>query len=70
MMKKVLGIFGLFSLYASSSFAVLTAEQLAVTGAIDTMITDMSTWGWTAILALATFIIGAKVFKKVLGRAT
>lgn len=55
---------------ATSSFAVLTAEQLAVTGAIDTMMTDMIAWGWGAILVIAGFVISVKVFKKVLGKST
>lgn len=72
-MKKMLclvsAVAGLV-LGASSSFAALTAEQLAVTGSVDTMITDMSAWGWTAILAIISFTVGAKVFKRILGSAT
>ncbi len=53
-----------------NSFAALTVDQQAVTDAIDTMIADMATWGWTAVLAMATFVIGAKLFKRFMGSAT
>jgi len=74
MLKKmkgiVLGAFGVVALTATQGLCALTTEQQAVTDAIDTMITDMSAWGWTAILAVASFVIGAKVFKKILSRST
>ena len=55
---------------ASQALAVLSAEQQAVTDAVDTMITDLTTWGWTAVLAIATFTIGVKIFRKVLHKST
>lgn len=73
-MKKMivcisLGILSLL-MFVPSSFAILTADQLLVTTAIDTMIADLATWGWTAVLAMATFMIGAKLFKRFMGTAT
>ena len=70
MKKLVAAVFVSVSLYASSAFAVLSADQLAVTDAIDLLISDLSTWGWTAILAVVTFTIGAKLFKRFLGAST
>ncbi|MCK5616648.1 hypothetical protein KAR91_83075 [Candidatus Pacearchaeota archaeon] len=55
---------------AQNAHAVLTAEQLAVTASIDTMITDMTSWAWTAVLAVLGATIAIKIFKKFAYRAT
>lgn len=70
MKKYVALMIGAVVSMASSAFAALTADQLVVTGAIDTLIADLATWGWTAILAVITFTIGAKLFKRFLGAST
>ena len=71
-MKKTYGVIcgaiGAVSLMATNALAVLPADQLAVTAAIDTNITDLTTWAWTAILAIVTFTVGAKLLKRFLGR--
>lgn len=51
-------------------FAALSTEQQAVATALDTMISDLAAWGWTAILAILSFTVGAKLLKKFFGKAT
>ena len=61
-LAAALGFMALFT--AHPAFAVLTAEQQAVTDGVDTLIGDLGAWGWTVVLAMLGFTIGYKLVKK------
>lgn len=52
------------------SHAALSLDQQAVVDGINTMITDLTTVAWAMVLAILTVMIGIKLVKKFLGKAT
>ena len=52
------------TLSATNAMAELSVAQLAVTDSIDLLITDLSAWAWTAVLAIVGVFVGIKLLKK------
>lgn len=72
--KKGKGVFvaasGVVLATASNSVAALSLDQQAAVDSIDLLIADLSTWAWAAVLTMMGVMIGIKLVKKFVGKAT
>jgi hypothetical protein len=68
--KVVLGALGFVGLAATHASAALTVDQQSAVDSIDLLISDLSTWAWAAVLTMMGVMIGIKLVKKFVGKAT
>lgn len=72
--KKVSGIIGVMTVAlavtASNALAVLSIDQQAAVDSITTLIADLSTVAWGIVLTMLGVMLGIKLVRKFLGKAT